>query len=556
MQMKYFRNPAHFFTASCLMLALTGCGGDDGDNSGAQGDSARGFTNSEASAASPDTGDAANVQPATVVQVAVEDGRFTTLVAALQATGLDAVLSDTASTYTVFAPTDSAFALLPEGTLAALLAPEGLPVLSDILLYHVISGLPDAVPADVAVNLAMQGAPANQITMANGDTLALTLDSMMQTLLVNDARVIITDIATDNGIIHVLDAVLSPPEAMDAMLMENNLSTQAPDEMPMEPVMAPICDVDPNPDPRSVFEAISAEADLTILTDLLVQTGLNEVLRNVFADARYTIFAPTDEAFGVFVASLGPEIANRFALEGVDALMDSVGVDGLTSLLLYHVLGIAADADTALGLAVSENKRDRILVTLNGDALQLSSPDQQRIFANMAEVTCTDLAAKNGVVHKVNAVISFPDNVDVVHAVALKPELSTFYNLIKLTDLDHLLRASREVTVLAPTNDAFAQIPQETLDYLLSEVGRSDLIQILKQHVVIQQQITGDVAIPAATAFNANGLAVATAADGVSLTVRVNGDALTIGGAAVVDADIFAENGIIHGISSVIVTPH
>lgn len=554
MQNYLFRRPAYIMTATCLMFTLVGCGGDD-DMSLEQDPAARGFSEVETEAPAP-------VQPVTVVQAAVDDGRFTTLVAALQATGLDGVLSAPDANFTVFAPTDDAFAQLPEGTLDVLLAPEGLPVLSDILLYHVISDLPEAVPADVAVNLAMQGAPANQIPMANGDTVSLTLDGPMQALFVNDSQVIITDLITDNGIIHVIDAVLSPPEEMNPEAMP--APEQAPEgnqdmvgvDMGMN-IEAPICEPAENPDERSLFQAIADEPDLTTLTALLEVTGLNEVLRNVFADAEYTVFAPTDAAFGVFVASLGAEIEDQVAVGGVDALAEIVGVDTLQSILLYHVLGLSADAATALSLANSDIKTDRILATLNGDAIQLSSPDQQRLFVNMSEVTCTDIGAKNGIVHKVDAVIQFPNSVDIVHVAALKPELSTFYDLVKLTDLDHLLRASTEVTVLAPTNDAFGLIPQETLDYLLSDAGRSDLVQILKQHIVIQQPIAGDARITAEIALSANGVMLETAAGSdVTLTVRVAQDGLSIGGSPVIDTDILATNGVIHTLGTVIVSPH
>ncbi len=132
----------------------------------------------------------------TIVDIAVEDERFTTLVVALQAAELDSVLTGSGP-FTVFAPTDSAFSKLPEGTVESLLA--DIPALKDILLYHVVSG--DVLAADV---LNLESAETLQ-----GDFFSISTEDGK--VMVNDAEVIITDITASNGIIHVLDTVLLPP---------------------------------------------------------------------------------------------------------------------------------------------------------------------------------------------------------------------------------------------------------------------------------------------------------------------------------------------------------
>ena len=134
----------------------------------------------------------------TIVETAVADGRFTTLVAALQAAKLDGALSGPGP-FTVFAPTDDAFKKLPDGTVASLLKePEGQ--LKQILLYHVVDG--KVMAADVVKLTSaktLQGSNVN-ITVTNG------------VVKINDATVIITDIQTNNGVIHVIDKVLLPPK--------------------------------------------------------------------------------------------------------------------------------------------------------------------------------------------------------------------------------------------------------------------------------------------------------------------------------------------------------
>ena len=131
-----------------------------------------------------------------IAEIAVDDGRFTTLVAALDAAGLVETLSSEGE-YTVFAPTDDAFAMLPEGTVEGLL--ENIPALTDILLYHVVEGV---VPASAVVTL-------DKATTLSGKDVMIKVD--MGNVYVNDAQVIITDIEASNGIIHVVDTVLLPP---------------------------------------------------------------------------------------------------------------------------------------------------------------------------------------------------------------------------------------------------------------------------------------------------------------------------------------------------------
>lgn len=136
------------------------------------------------------------IPPQDIVETAIADGRFTTLVAALQAAELVETLKGEGP-FTVFAPTDDAFAKLPAGTVEALL--KDIPTLTDILLYHVVSG---KVMAEDVVKLTeaetVQGSKV-MIKVENGK------------VFINDAEVIITDIITSNGVIHVIDTVILPP---------------------------------------------------------------------------------------------------------------------------------------------------------------------------------------------------------------------------------------------------------------------------------------------------------------------------------------------------------
>lgn len=134
-----------------------------------------------------------------IVDTAVDAGSFTTLVAAVEAAGLVETLKGEGP-FTVFAPTDEAFAALPEGTVEGLLAdPEAL---AGILTYHVVAGS------------VMSGDLSDGMTAAtvNGAEITITIDG--DTVMVNDATVVTADIETSNGVIHVIDSVILPPSDM------------------------------------------------------------------------------------------------------------------------------------------------------------------------------------------------------------------------------------------------------------------------------------------------------------------------------------------------------
>ena len=138
-----------------------------------------------------------------IVDTAVAAGSFKTLAAALQAADLvDALKGD--GPFTVFAPTDEAFANLPEGTVESLLKPENKDQLVNILTYHVVSG---KVPAKVAVTL-------DEATALNKKVISVTKKD--GGLFLNESKVVKTDIMCSNGVIHVIDAVLLPPAEGEA----------------------------------------------------------------------------------------------------------------------------------------------------------------------------------------------------------------------------------------------------------------------------------------------------------------------------------------------------
>uniref|UniRef100_A0A7C4PWC3 Fasciclin domain-containing protein n=1 Tax=Bellilinea caldifistulae TaxID=360411 RepID=A0A7C4PWC3_9CHLR len=240
--------------------------------------------------------------PQTIVDIAVADGRFTTLVAAVQAAGLVDTLAGEGP-FTVFAPTDDAFAKLPAGTLEELLKPENKQQLTDILLYHVVAG--KVMAADV-VNLS-------EAETALGEKVTIKVEDGK--VFINDAQVIITDIEASNGVIHVIDTVILPP----------SMTAEAP---------------------KDIVDIAVADGRFTTLVAAVQAAGLVDTLKS---EGPFTVFAPTDEAFAKLPAGT------------IEALLKPENKQQLTDILLYHVLPgkvMAASvsdgliADTALGTSV------------------------------------------------------------------------------------------------------------------------------------------------------------------------------------------------------------
>ena len=170
-----------FAVAIAAALTLAACGSDDE----ASEDTVAEDTVAEEVVADGD-----------IVAVASGNPDFSTLVAALSAAGLVETLQGEGP-FTVFAPTDAAFAALPEGLLEKLLLPENIAALTAILTYHVVPG--KVMSTDVT---------AGDVATVEGSTIAITTD---MGVMVNGANVVAVDVAASNGVIHVIDAVIVPP---------------------------------------------------------------------------------------------------------------------------------------------------------------------------------------------------------------------------------------------------------------------------------------------------------------------------------------------------------
>ena len=148
---------------------------------------------------SPVSADEPKAAPKDIVDTAVAAGSFNTLVAAVQAAGLESTVRG-AGPFTVFAPTDAAFAALPAGTVEDLLKPENKDKLVAILTYHVLPGevMSSAIGTQTLTPATVQGATVKVAGNADG-------------VMVNEAKVVTADVDASNGVIHVIDKVILPP---------------------------------------------------------------------------------------------------------------------------------------------------------------------------------------------------------------------------------------------------------------------------------------------------------------------------------------------------------
>lgn len=220
----------------------------------------------------------------TIVGVASEAGQFETLLAAAKAAGLADALSSSGP-FTVFAPTDEAFAKLGQGTINDLLKPENKQKLVSILTYHVVKG---ELPASKVVS-------SNDATTLNGQRIDFSAKD--GAVYVDKARVVATDVDASNGVIHVIDSVIMP-------------------------------------ETKNLVQVAGADGRFTILAKAIEAAGLASA---VTGEQPLTVFAPTDEAF------------KKLPQGTLEELLKPENRDTLRSILTYHVVPGRVYARDAVG---------------------------------------------------------------------------------------------------------------------------------------------------------------------------------------------------------------
>lgn len=321
--------------AAVGFAALAGCGDDD--PMADQG----GKVQTDGGTQNTDSG--SNTTPKNLVDTAVAAGSFNTLASLLTAAELVDTLKGPGP-FTVLAPTDAAFAKLPAVVRENLTKPENKALLQQVLKFHVIAG---KVESGTVATLG-----GKEATTLSG-AVAVTVNG--SEIKVGGATVTSVDVQASNGVIHVIDSVIVPAGAFDAVdtaILNGGF--------------------------QSLVAAVRA-ADPAVLTALKGSGPL-------------TVFAPTDAAFAPVLAA-NPD------------LLKPENKATLTQILTYHVLGARVDAAAAVaaaGSSVTTLQGGKIAVSVSGGKVVLNAG------ANQATVIATDVAAKNGIIHAIDKVLTLP----------------------------------------------------------------------------------------------------------------------------------------------------
>jgi transforming growth factor-beta-induced protein len=254
--------------------------------------------------------------------------------------------------FTVFAPTNTAFDALPEGTLDELLLPENQSQLADVLTFHVVAG--EFLASDLS--------DGQRLTTVQGDDLIVYIQNGEVTI--NGAVVSTADAVSSNGVIHVIDSVLLPPS----------------DEATVGDVTLPRTN-------DIVANAVLAD-DLSTLVTAVTEADLVETLSD--ETASYTVFAPVNAGFDALPAGT------------LDTLLEPANIADLQGVLTYHVVEGSYSA--------SQLYDGQTLTTLNGEDLTVSvTPAGVQLIGaesdNIVTVAIADIFSSNGVVHAIDGVL-------------------------------------------------------------------------------------------------------------------------------------------------------
>lgn len=271
---------------------------------------------------------------------------------------------------------------------------------------------------------------------------------------------------------------------------------------------------------KDIVDVASEAGTFNTLIAAAQAAGLVDALKG---DGPITVFAPNDEAF----AKLGENKINE--------LLDPENKDLLAAILSYHVVPGKLKAEKVL--------KAKTLDTLNGQRTEIAVNDDGA-FIDGSKIIATDIKASNGIIHVIDSVI-LPSSDDIVATAVEAGAFNTLAAALQAAGLVEALQGDGPFTVFAPTDDAFAALPEGTVESLLKPENKDKLSAVLTYHVV-----PGRVFSEAAAA----GATVETL-QGQTITTMSKDGKVFINNAQVINADIDASNGVIHVINKVLLPP-
>ncbi len=267
-----------------------------------------------------------------------------------------------------------------------------------------------------------------------------------------------------------------------------------------------------------IATAIEAGQFNTLIVALQA-AGLIDALTD---EGAFTVFAPTDEAFDKL-----PEGA-------LEELLQPENRETLRTILTYHVVSAKAKAEDVVKLDFADTlANQRVSIKVEDDTVKLNGS---------TKVIKTDVMASNGVIHVIDSII-MPNTKDLLETAAEAGDFSTLAQAIRDAGLVSTLQGNGPFTVFAPTDEAFANVPSETMDMLLQPENREQLIAVLTYHVV-PGRVYAEQALEAGNA---------TTVQGTDLRIRDRSGEVRINNAKLIKADLDTTNGVIHVIDTVLI---
>lgn len=437
-------------------------------------------------------GSLASPQGQNIVQLAEATPELSTLVKALTAGGLTGTLAG-AGPFTVFAPTNDAFAKLDDKALQALLANKA--ELDKVLEYHVL-----------AANFTMTELMTVKVAKTlEGDNVNVA-DPGGNTILVNKAKVVKANIGASNGFVHVIDTLLQAPS------------------LPPIPDKAHKADI---------VQLAERNRDLSTLVKALTAGGLVTTLEG---KGPFTVFAPTNEAF----AQIPHQKLTQ--LLGNKQLLDR--------LLEYHVLsGDFSMRDLMSAKLVTSLEKEEVIVrSMNNDIMV----NNAKVIKADVDATNGVVHVINRVLMPPNFPLAlYPENI--VELAEGQPDLSTLVQALVAGKLTSTLAGAGPFTVFAPTNEAFAKIPAADLQKLLADPKELD--KILEYHVLSGKFSLRDLTSVRSVKTLEGDTVHVTPPIRHKSHWWVPDSPVKVNDATVVKADVGASNGVVHIINAVLMPP-
>jgi len=276
--------------------------------------------------------------------------------------------------------------------------------------------------------------------------------------------------------------------------------------------------------PNTIPGIAEKTADLFTLVTALQTAGLVDILAG---SGPFTVFAPNNEAFAAV-----PPAELKYLLNNKTAL---------TAVLEYHVAsGKVLSTDLSNGEEIPTLQGENVTVTIT------NTTNETSVKIDNATVTTANVEASNGVVHIIDQVMIPPGfTAPTIPELAAAANLTTLVAAVTAAKLGATLSGAGPFTVFAPTNEAFAALPDGVLTALLKPANIADLIKVLEYHVVSGEVLRTDLK---------NGQEVKTL-EGQDVNITIAGSNVSVNAAKVIEANVFAVNGVVHVINSVLLPP-